>query len=88
MRADPLFRRWHDEWTAGACATSFATGPLGRFGPLRREDVGSMLFVSSDIAGLGFQQVDGGIRMGEAAAERILSAAPRVPVRPAAAPER
>ena len=78
----------HDEWTAGAYATSFAPGSLSRFGPLLREDVGPMLFASSDTAGLGFQHVDGGIRMGEAAAERILSAAPPVPVRPAADPER
>jgi putrescine oxidase len=77
----------HDEWTAGAYATSFATGALSRFGPLLREDVGPMLFASSDIAGLGFQHVDGGIRMGEAAAERVLSALPSQP-RPTADPER
>jgi putrescine oxidase len=64
----------HDEWTAGAYATSFATGSLTRFGPLTREDVGPLSFASSDIAGLGFQHVDGGIRMGEAAAQRILAA--------------
>ncbi|WP_457206972.1 flavin monoamine oxidase family protein [Nocardioides sp. P5_C9_2] len=73
----------HDEWTAGAYATSFATGSLTRFGPLTREDVGRLSFASSDIAGLGFQHVDGGIRMGEAAAQRIL-AAPRSSVRSAA----
>jgi putrescine oxidase len=89
----------HDEWTAGAYATSFATGSLTRFGPLTREGVGPMLFASSDVAGLGFQHVDGGIRMGEAVAQRILAAAPSavrpsspttVPaaVRPVADPER
>lgn len=78
----------HDQWTGGAYAASFATGALRRFGPLLREDVGPMLFASSDIAGLGFQHVDGGIRMGEAAAERILSAAPASPLRPTATLER
>jgi putrescine oxidase len=63
-----------DEWTAGAYATSFDTGSLIRFGHLFREDLGRLSFVSSDIAGLGFQHVDGGIRMGEAAADRIISA--------------
>lgn len=76
----------HEEWTAGAYATSFATGSLTRFGRLTREDVGPLSFASSDIAGLGFQHVDGGIRMGEAAAERIL-AVPS-PLRPVADPER
>jgi putrescine oxidase len=78
----------HDEWTAGAYATSFATGSLTRFGPLTREDVGPMLFASSDVAGLGFQHVDGGIRMGEAAARRILDPAPQSPLRPVAHSER
>ncbi|KRF37251.1 flavin monoamine oxidase family protein [Nocardioides sp. Soil805] len=77
----------HDEWTAGAYATSFATGSLTRFGPLTREDVGPLSFASSDIAGLGFQHVDGGIRMGEAAAQRILSATSSQP-RPATDLER
>ncbi len=76
----------HDEWTAGAYATSFATGSLTRFGPLTREDVGPLSFASSDIAGLGFQHVDGGIRMGEAAAERILATPPGP--RPGTDPER
>ena len=78
----------HDEWTAGAYATSFATGSLTRFGPLTREGVGPMLFASSDVAGLGFQHVDGGIRMGEAVARRILDSAQQPPVRPVADPER
>lgn len=75
----------HDEWTAGAYATSFATGSLTRFGPLTREDVGPLSFASSDIAGLGFQHVDGGIRMGEAVAARILAAPSQS--RPATDPE-
>jgi putrescine oxidase len=63
----------HEEWTAGAYATSFDTGSLTRYGRLLREDVGPLSFASSDIAGLGFQHVDGAIRMGQAAAERILA---------------
>ena len=63
-----------DEWTGGAYATSFSTGALTRYGKHLREDVGPLSFTSSDVAGLGFQHVDGAIRMGEAAAARILSA--------------
>lgn len=61
-----------DEWTAGAYATSFDTGSLTRYGKHLRDDVGPLSFSSSDVAGLGFQHVDGAIRMGEAAAERVL----------------
>ncbi|WP_205471820.1 NAD(P)/FAD-dependent oxidoreductase [Nocardioides sp. SYSU D00038] len=63
----------HEEWTAGAYATSFDVGSLTRYGPLLREPVGPMQFATSDVAGPGFQHVDGGIRMGEAVAERILA---------------
>ena len=70
-----------------AIATALFTGlRLGELLALTREDVGPLSFASSDIAGLGFQHVDGGIRMGEAAAERIL-AVPS-PLRPVADPER
>lgn len=62
-----------DEWTGGAYATSFSTGALTRYGKHLREDVGPLSFTSSDVAGLGFQHVDGAIRMGEAAAESILT---------------
>ena len=61
-----------DEWTGGAYATSFSTGALTRYGKHLREDVGPLSFTSSDVAGLGFQHVDGAIRMGEAAADRML----------------
>ncbi len=64
-----------DEWTAGAYATSFDTGSLTRYGKHLRSDVGPLSFSSSDVAGLGFQHVDGAIRMGEAAAERMLAEA-------------
>ncbi|BBH69092.1 putative putrescine oxidase [Actinoplanes sp. OR16] len=60
-----------DEWTAGAYATSFDIGSLTRYGKHLRQDVGPISFASSDIAGLGFQHVDGAIRMGEAIAARL-----------------
>ncbi|MEU8657408.1 flavin monoamine oxidase family protein [Actinoplanes philippinensis] len=61
-----------DEWTVGAFGTSFDIGSLTRYGRHLRSDVGPLAFASSDIAGLGFQHVDGAIRMGEAVAARIL----------------
>ncbi len=63
-----------DEWTAGAYATSFDIGSLTRYGAHLRRAVGPMHFASSDVAGLGFQHVDGAIRMGEAAAAAITAA--------------
>ncbi|GIF39501.1 flavin monoamine oxidase family protein [Actinoplanes xinjiangensis] len=62
-----------DEWTVGAFGTSFDIGSLTRYGRHLRADVGPLAFASSDIAGLGFQHVDGAIRMGEAVAARILA---------------
>ncbi|MBB2947518.1 putrescine oxidase [Actinoplanes lutulentus] len=62
-----------DEWTAGAYATSFDIGSLTRYGKHLRQDVGPVSFASSDIAGLGFQHVDGAIRMGSSMSERLLS---------------
>ncbi|MFF5076189.1 flavin monoamine oxidase family protein [Actinoplanes sp. NPDC000266] len=61
-----------DEWTAGAFGTSFDIGSLTRYGRHLRTPVGPLSFVSSDVAGLGFQHVDGAIRMGEAAAAAII----------------
>lgn len=64
---------WRDEeWTAGAYGTSFDVGSLTRYGRHLRDDVGPLSFASSDVAGLGFQHVDGAVRMGEAIAERLL----------------
>lgn len=54
-----------DEWTVGAFGTSFDIGSLTRYGRHLRQEVGPLSFASSDIAGLGFQHVDGAIRMGE-----------------------
>jgi putrescine oxidase len=62
-----------DEWTVGAFGTSFDIGSLTRYGRHLRSDVGPLAFASSDIAGLGFQHVDGAIRMGESVAARILA---------------
>jgi putrescine oxidase len=62
-----------EEWTAGAYATSFDVGSLTRYAAHLREPVGPMSFVSSDVAGLGFQHVDGAIRMGEAIAQPTYS---------------
>ena len=62
-----------DEWTAGAYATSFDIGSLTRYGRHLRSDVGPLTFASSDVAGLGFQHVDGAIRMGESVARRLLA---------------
>jgi len=53
-----------EEWTAGAYATSFDVGGLTRYGKQIRENVGPLSFGSSDVAGLGFQHVDGAIRVG------------------------
>ncbi|MCW2771532.1 MAG: putrescine oxidase [Aeromicrobium sp.] len=61
-----------EDLTAGAYATSFDVGSMTRYGALLREPVGPLQFVSSDVAGLGFQHVDGGIRMGAEAAAHIL----------------
>ncbi|TCC36392.1 flavin monoamine oxidase family protein [Kribbella speibonae] len=53
-----------DEWTAGAYATSFDLGGLTRYGEHVRQPVGPLSFGSSDVAGVGFQHVDGAIRVG------------------------
>ena len=62
----------HQELTGGAYATSFAMGFLTRYGQYLREPVGPLLFGSSDVAGHGYQHVDGAIRVGTQLAEQIL----------------
>lgn len=62
----------HQELTGGAYATSFAMGFLTRYGPYLREPVGPLRFGSSDVAGHGYQHVDGAVRVGTALAEEIL----------------
>lgn len=60
-----------DEWTGGAYATSFDVGGLVRYGPVVHEAIGPMVFGSSDVAGPGFQHVDGAVRVGERLAVEV-----------------
>lgn len=64
-----------EEWTRGAYAASFDLGGLHRYGDDLRTAVGPVHFASSDIAGVGYQHVDGAIRMGRLVAETIVSQA-------------
>lgn len=61
-----------EEWTRGAYAASFDLGGLSRWGADLRAPLGPIHFACSDIAGLGYQHVDGAIRMGRLAAEDII----------------
>jgi putrescine oxidase len=61
----------HQELTGGAYGTSFGVGGLTRYGRVLREDVGPLSFGSSDVAGLGFQHVDGAVRVGTSLAESL-----------------
>ncbi|MFL0564422.1 flavin monoamine oxidase family protein [Microbacterium sp. 179-I 1D1 NHS] len=61
-----------EEWTRGAYAASFDLGGLHRYGADVRTPVGPIQFACSDIAGAGYQHVDGAIRMGRLAARSIL----------------
>lgn len=62
-----------EEWTRGAYATSFDLGGLTRYGPDMRTPVGPLHFASSDLAGEGYQHVDGAVRAGEQTARGILA---------------
>jgi len=62
----------HQELTGGAYGTSFDLGSLTRYGAKLREPMGSVDFGSSDVAGLGFQHVDGAIRVGQEIAARLI----------------
>lgn len=62
----------HQELTGGAYGTSFDLGGLTRYGAALHEPLGPIEFGSSDIAGHGFQHVDGAIRIGARIAGRIL----------------
>ena len=64
-----------EEWTRGAYAASFDLGGLHRYGADLRSSVGPIHFACSDLAGAGYQHVDGAIRMGRLAAEQILQEA-------------
>lgn len=63
-----------EEWTRGAYGTSFDLGGLHRYGNDLRTPVGPIRFASSDLAGAGFQHVDGAVRMGRFAAGEISAA--------------
>ena len=63
----------HQELTGGAYGTSFGVGGLTRYGRVLREPVGPIEFGSSDVAGLGFQHVDGAVRVGTELAQRVLA---------------
>jgi putrescine oxidase len=64
-----------EEWTRGAYAASFDLGGLSRYGADLREHVGPIHFACSDMAGLGYQHVDGAIRMGRSVASQIVEEA-------------
>jgi putrescine oxidase len=69
---------YESDWTSeelgqGAYATSFDLGGLTRFGARLREPVGPIRFGSSDVAGLGFQHVDGALRVGAELAQHIIA---------------
>ncbi|MFJ7288540.1 flavin monoamine oxidase family protein [Curtobacterium sp. NPDC098951] len=66
-----------EEWTRGAYAASFDLGGLVRYGADQRAAVGPIRFASSDLAGHGYQHVDGAVRMGREAAAEILAALPQ-----------
>ncbi|QLD11187.1 flavin monoamine oxidase family protein [Microbacterium oleivorans] len=63
-----------EEWTRGAYAASFDLGGLTRYGAEQLELVSPLHVACSDLAGLGYQHVDGAIRMGHRVAEEILEA--------------
>ena len=65
----------HQELTGGAYGTSFDLGGLTRYGEVLRQPLGALEFGSSDVAGLGFQHVDGAIRVGDEIAARLLEGA-------------
>jgi len=65
-----------EEWTRGAYAASFDMGGLARFGADLHAAVGPIRFASSDLAGHGYQHVDGAIRMGRRAAAEVLASLP------------
>ncbi|MEZ5187470.1 MAG: NAD(P)/FAD-dependent oxidoreductase [Microbacterium sp.] len=61
-----------EDWTRGAYAASFDLGGLSRYGKYLRENVGPLHFACSDLAGAGYQHVDGAIRMGRLVASQVI----------------
>ncbi|SBN61705.1 putrescine oxidase [Curtobacterium sp. 9128] len=66
-----------EEWTRGAYAASFDLGGLARYGADQRAAVGPIRFASSDLAGAGYQHVDGAVRIGREVAAEIAAALPQ-----------
>lgn len=69
---------FESDWTSeelgsGAYGASFDLGGMTRFGPRLREPAGPIQIGSSDVAGLGFQHVDGALRVGAELAANILN---------------
>ncbi|NYD67275.1 flavin monoamine oxidase family protein [Agromyces atrinae] len=62
-----------EEWTRGAYAASFDLGGLSRWGGDLRVPVGPLYLSCSDVAGKGYQHVDGAIRVGREVAAQILA---------------
>lgn len=62
-----------EEWTRGAYATSYDLGGLYRWGRYNQVPIGPIHFACSDIAGLGYQHVDGAVRQGEQVAAQLLN---------------
>lgn len=60
-----------EEWTRGAYAASYDLGGLSRFGKYQYDPVDRIHFACSDIAGEGYQHVDGAVRMGRQVAETL-----------------
>lgn len=82
---DPL-AYFESDWTSeelgsGAYGSSFDVGGLTRFGPWMREPAGPIHFGSSDVAGLGFQHVEGALRVGADLARAIITPGQREGVR-------
>lgn len=61
-----------EEWTRGAYACSYDLGGLHRWGKYNTEPVGRIHFACSDIAGEGYQHVDGAVRMGHKVAAQLV----------------
>lgn len=61
-----------EEWTRGAYAASYDLGGLSRWGHLQNQPTGPIYYACSDIAAEGYQHVDGALRQGELAAQKIL----------------
>lgn len=62
-----------EEWTRGAYAASYDLGGLHRYGADQLTPVGPIHWSCSDLAGEGYQHVDGAVRMGKATAEKLIS---------------